>query len=547
MGIKQYFSNEFSKQMWFLEHDDGSDFYVSSLQSNRSCVPLLCARLIIFIGCLGILLSSIILDGLSSVTFGVRWPVYLTHWGLIFITVTSGLSLFVSIVAYKQGSIDTTLGLPWYIKVYWVLYNATVPIALFITVFYWILLASGIDDYAMDPVLDLFIHAINSVLMLILLLLSHHPSHILHFFHPISFTFVYLVFTIIYYHAGGTNPWGGHYIYPQLDWSKPGSTVGVVFGSAFTLIILHLIVVLLSVCRDWFSKRFIRNNRKLFIHEYKMSVVKRYFKDQMQWRNLGLEYSEPATFYLSVWQTTRSSVPLLIFRGILFLTSLGIVLSSIIIYSLNGICGYWFIYLTHWGLTANLLATGFATVVSARCYFYGPISTKYRIPWYLKTYWVVYNVATPVAFLITIFYWSVLYEAGIEEELNHGLDVAVHGLNTIVMFLLLITCSQPSFLLHLYQPLLFALTYFFFTLIYYLARGVDNKGNRYIYPVLNWQNPGITIAVGSLTGVLLVTLYFVMVGMAAARDAIATRVIQSSVKVYAREEVPLSQPVQTAV
>ncbi|KAM3967879.1 protein rolling stone-like [Aphomia sociella] len=248
-----------------------------------------------------------------------------------------------------------------------------------------------------------------------------------------------------------------------------------------------------------------------------MSGVKKYFKEQFQWRNLGLEYSDPPAFYLSVWQTTRSAVPLMIFRGLLFLTSLGIALSSIIIYSINGIFGYWFIYLTHWGLTSNVLATGFATAVSARCYIYGPISTKYRIPWYMKTYWVLFNVATPVAFLITVFYWTVLYEAGIEEELNHGLDIAVHGLNSIVMFLLLVSSSQPSLVVHVCQPLLFALSYFFFSLIYYLAGGVNTKGLPYVYPVLNWQKPGITIAVGCLTGVLLLSLYYVIMGLMAAR------------------------------
>jgi hypothetical protein len=63
--------------------------------------------------------------------------------------------------------------------------------------------------------------------------------------------------------------------------------------------------------------------------------------------------------------------------------------------------------------------------------------------------------------------------AGVEEELNHGLDVAVHGINTLLMFLLLVTSSQPSRLLHIFHPIIFALTYFFFGLIYFFAGGVD--------------------------------------------------------------------------
>ncbi|XP_059051210.1 protein rolling stone-like [Achroia grisella] len=263
--VKRYFSNEFSRQKWSLEHDDASQFYISSLQSSRSAVPLLLIRLIIFIGCIGILLASTILTGLSWVHFGY-WPVYLTHWGLVFITVTSGFAFYVSVIAVAQGSIDSSLGLPWYVKAYWLSYNSTVPIALFITVFYWILLATGEEEYAINPVLDVFIHAINSVLMLILVLVSQHPSNILHVYQPIAVTLVYLVFSIIYYFAGGTNPFGGHFIYPPLDWAKPGPTTGVVFGCAFVLIVLHLCVVVISLCRDWFSKRYIRDNRTVSIH-----------------------------------------------------------------------------------------------------------------------------------------------------------------------------------------------------------------------------------------------------------------------------------------
>lgn len=32
----------------------------------------------------------------------------------------------------------------------------------------------------------------------------------------------------------------------------------------------------------------------------------------------------------------------------------------------------------------------------------------FGLPWYVKTYWVLYNITIPVAFLITVFYWGVL-------------------------------------------------------------------------------------------------------------------------------------------
>ncbi|XP_063395469.1 protein rolling stone-like isoform X2 [Cydia fagiglandana] len=233
-----------------------------------------------------------------------------------------------------------------------------------------------------------------------------------------------------------------------------------------------------------------------------MSAIKQYFREEAKVQMLVLGHPKPSDFYLSVWQTTRSAVPLLIWRSFLFLVSLGVVLASLILYILASKAGYWFIYLTHWGLTINTLATGFAVVVSARCYLYGPI----------------------------------IHE---EEELNHALDVSVHGVNSLVMFGLLISASQPSRMWHIYQPLQFAILYVIFSAIYYAAGGVDPSGNRWIYSVVDWSSPGTTIGLVALTGLLLAVLHFVVMGLAVARDALASKLFHDSVTVHGAEGVPL--------
>ncbi|CAK1602286.1 unnamed protein product [Parnassius mnemosyne] len=278
-----------------------------------------------------------------------------------------------------------------------------------------------------------------------------------------------------------------------------------------------------------------------------MSAIKSYFKHEVNLSKLGLEYSKPSTFYLSAWQTNRSVIPLLIWRSILFLASLGIVLTSMVMYGQGGKLKFWFIYLTHWGITLNTLATGFSVAVSVRCYLYGPIGADFGLPWYVKSYWVLYNSAVPMAFLITVFYWTVLYEAGFEEEMNHGVDVGVHGLNSVVMFLLLASSSHPSRLLHVYQPFIFGLTYGFFSAMYYLAGGLDKYGNTYIYPVINWGKPGPTLGMVAITALLLVSLHFAVVGLAAIRDGIASRCLRRSVVTHIEEGMPLRSPAKTIV
>lgn len=106
-----------------------------------------------------------------------------------------------------------------------------------------------------------------------------------------------------------------------------------------------------------------------------MSAIVNYFKKECRLFMIGLEHNKPSDFYISVWQRTGSPFPLLVFRTVLFLTSLAIVITSISFYISSPISiGYWFIYLTHWGLTLMTLSTGFGAAISAKRYFYGPLS-----------------------------------------------------------------------------------------------------------------------------------------------------------------------------
>ncbi|XP_045493748.1 protein rolling stone-like [Colias croceus] len=271
-----------------------------------------------------------------------------------------------------------------------------------------------------------------------------------------------------------------------------------------------------------------------------MSAIKKFCKEECQLHMIGLEHQKPSDFYLSVWQTTRSAVPLLIWRTLLFLTALGIIISSLTFYILSPVSvGYWFIYLTHWGLLLMLLSTGFAVGVSARCYFYGPISTEYCLPWYVKTYWVLYNISVPLAFLITVFYWSLLYDSNFLEEMNRGLDIAIHGINSLVMFLLLISSTHSTRLVHLAHPLVLAAIYVIFGVIYYVAGGTDPYGNPYVYPVVDWTKPGTACLVIFITLILLFSLHLVTMGISAIRTAVANKILRPNVAVQVDEDLAL--------
>lgn len=98
-----YFSEEFQPSKFGLEAENAEDFYFCSFQRNRSAIPLLAIRCIVLTGCLGILISSWVIS-VPSIGFGMWW-VFMTHWGLIFITVTAALAFAVSARACMRPKI----------------------------------------------------------------------------------------------------------------------------------------------------------------------------------------------------------------------------------------------------------------------------------------------------------------------------------------------------------------------------------------------------------------------------------------------------------
>ncbi|XP_039755992.1 uncharacterized protein LOC120630762 [Pararge aegeria] len=586
-AIIKYFKQECTLYMLGLEHPNPSDFYISVWQKSRSTVPLLLWRALLLIISLAIIITSFSCYITSAFSVGY-WFIYLTHWGLVLLVASTGFGVATSASVYFYGPLSADLKLPWYVKTFWVLHNVSVPVAFLITIFYWTVLYDADFQEEMDRRLNIAVHAVNTLIMLLMLLSSSHPTRFLHMIHPFLFALTYMVFGIIYYHAGGINQLGDRWIYAVVNWSEPGPTILVVFVTGLLLISLHLVTIGLSVARDALAKRIIRHpvtvdldengdlrsrtsnsyrsktyNSRLCTRfsrsqgvdfEYgnngpcvdvsmpvvTMSAIIKYFKQECKLLMLGLEHPKPSDFYTSVWQNTRSSVPLLIWRVLLFLTSVGIVITSFSFYIISPFsAGYWFIYLTHWGLSLMIASTGFAVATSARVYLYGPISADLNLPWYVKTFWVLHNVSVPVAFLITVFYWTLLYNVDFQEEMDRGLDIAVHAVNTLIMMLMLMSSSHPTRFLHMIHPFLFALTYVVFSAVYYLAGGINPLGDPWIYPVVNWSDPGPTILVVFVTGLLLVSLHFITIGLSAARDALANRIIRPSVTVHLDENVAL--------
>jgi len=99
----------------------------------------------------------------------------------------------------------------------WAMSSTAQVNAFFITVFYWSLLYGGNNSYW-----NTFAHALNSIVVLLDLGTAAKPWRLEHVYWPVCFGLWYLIFSLVYYGAGGLDPDGNvlpshHFPLPLLD------------------------------------------------------------------------------------------------------------------------------------------------------------------------------------------------------------------------------------------------------------------------------------------------------------------------------------------
>ena len=108
-----------------------------------------------------------------------------------------------------------------------------------------------------------------------------------------------------------------------------------------------------------------------------------------------------------------------------------------------------------------------------------------------KVAWFFYIIASNNSFMVTIVYWSFLYNGfKIREP-----DVAFHLLNSV--FMLTETClsAVPVRLLHVVYAELYGVLYVILTVVYWRSGGTNINGDNFIYPILDYENKPYAAAV----------------------------------------------------
>ncbi|XP_038056201.1 protein rolling stone-like [Patiria miniata] len=140
-----------------------------------------------------------------------------------------------------------------------------------------------------------------------------------------------------------------------------------------------------------------------------------------------------------------------------------------------------------------------------------------RLPIYFKLVWLTFNICLATDILITVLFWSFLVPPH-QSPVVWAFNINIHILNTVFIYTELAVTAIPVRLVHFVYGLVYGLLYAIFTLIYYLAGGMNPETkSTVIYPnLVDWSHAGQTALVVSVSSVV-EALGFIFLGYAVYR------------------------------
>ncbi|EDW88600.1 protein rolling stone [Drosophila yakuba] len=224
----------------------------------------------------------------------------------------------------------------------------------------------------------------------------------------------------------------------------------------------------------------------------KLQVIVHPVKKEFQRKSCGFDHDTPDDFVKSQWQSCTKSMAYLFYRWFMALFFVVVVIISMWPEA-DDQSSYWlyFIYMTNWGIWMCML-TNVLGAVLVTIWHYHPeyadklLNMKSSFS-YFRLYWGMHIIALVLSIVITIIYWSLLYNAN--ESALDATNVLTHAFNSICMFIDLWIVAHPLRLLHIFLPVVFGVVFAIFSYIYHLCGGINKKGKPYIYHVIDWSKP----------------------------------------------------------
>ncbi|XP_053615188.1 protein rolling stone-like isoform X3 [Plodia interpunctella] len=259
-------------------------------------------------------------------------------------------------------------------------------------------------------------------------------------------------------------------------------------------------------------------------------------------RQLTLEHSPAHQFACCQWQAgQRPATSYLVYRWILFVAILSVGVASFACQRLPPryegppvkLNYYkWFIYFTNWGFMMIALQAGLGLAVVVRysskknCTFLcededALTPRRPRTPLLCRAYWLAQNIATDLAFVITLIYWALVYDPKLHDI--DAVNLLVHGGNSLLMIFELAITSHPMRLAHALYGAGAGLAYGVFSAIYWALGGTDRLDMPAIYPSLDWNQPGKAFGFVALCAVVMIFAHAFATALVALRLRLAVR------------------------
>jgi len=117
--------------------------------------------------------------------------------------------------------------------------------------------------------------------------------------------------------------------------------------------------------------------------------------------------------------------------------------------------------------------------------------------WFHEATWVIYNIASVAAILVTLSFWLLIYRTS--RRAGAGpISVIFHAVNSIVMVSDTMLSSIPVRLFHFVYPMLYSIAYITFTVIYWACGGTNSFGMPFIYPQTDYTGRPVLAAVSQV-------------------------------------------------
>ncbi|GAB0089035.1 Protein rolling stone [Sergentomyia squamirostris] len=215
-------------------------------------------------------------------------------------------------------------------------------------------------------------------------------------------------------------------------------------------------------------------------------------KEEFHLSQCGFNHDPPEDLVRSQWQRRNKSFFYLIYRWVIAAIFIGAVVVSMSRNVTASDWGYYFIYLTNWGIIACMITTTMGAILVSLWHFHPQFSARVEgdgvVPAAFKVYWALHNSTLIMSVIITIIYWSILFDSNLHTV--DATNVLTHATNSVFMFIDILIVAYPVRIYHACHALVFGGVYIIFSVIYFVAGGTTKTGSTYIYSVLNWNNPG---------------------------------------------------------